>query len=275
MVEIREEPNDEPSAAQDAPQQPQSNSRPTPNNRNLSSSLMEFLKEDPIYTICSGLRILTLFFMVTYTLNALGFMSAKASYSKAFAAAAATNAFRLHQRLRGTVNAVFSRQFLQQLLCEDSCHYLVYSIAFVSSPPVTMALFPIQLYALLHTSSYIIKVAEVTGQSRSNLVTSIAQLRDRYTSTCLSTVACVEIFVFPVFFAMILMGKANILFVFLYYRFLSLRYSSRRNPHTRMAFYNLKLSLFDVASKPACPNFLKQFIYQSVNMVQRLAPPVQ
>jgi hypothetical protein len=33
---------------------------------------------------------------------------------------------------------MLSREFLQQLFMEDSAHYLLYCIAFVSSPPVTM-----------------------------------------------------------------------------------------------------------------------------------------
>ncbi|KAI6240896.1 Transmembrane protein 33-like protein [Aphelenchoides fujianensis] len=281
MVEIREESGSgDEQPARDGNQQPQAGSsrQSAPHlapGRGLQASLIEFVKDDPFFSICSWLRILTLYFLLAYTLNSLGIISNKTSYSKAFAAAAATNAFRLHQRLRGTNNAFFSRDFLQQLMLEDPAHYLLYSIAFISSAPVTMALFPIGIYALLHTASYVIKTAEVTGHSRSPFVVAVGQFRDRYTTTCLSTAAFTEVFLFPVMCAMILMGKANFLFVFLYYRFLSLRWASRRNPHTRLAFYNLKVSLFDVASKPACPNIVKQFIYQSVNLIQRLAPPIQ
>lgn len=99
---------------------------------------------------------------------------------------------------------MLSREFLQQLFMEDSAHYLLYCIAFVASPPVTMSLVPIVLYSFLHTISYLIKVGEVTGQSRTSFFLNIVTMRDQYTQVILSTISCVEIFVFPVFFAMIL-----------------------------------------------------------------------
>ena len=81
-------------------------------------------------------------------LNSLGLIAFSSSYSKAFTAgkhtksiislkcvvifsAAATNAFRLHSRLRGTQHRVFSREFLQTLVLEDSAHYLLY-VSFLS-----------------------------------------------------------------------------------------------------------------------------------------------
>ncbi|KAI6177176.1 Transmembrane protein 33-like protein [Aphelenchoides bicaudatus] len=282
MVEIQEhESGDENSAQpepqqepQPEPQQQQRTSRPNA-GRGIYDVLVEFSKEDPVYTLCSWLRILTLLFALSFVMDMLGLTSFKSSYYKAFGAAAATNSFRLYQRLRSVNSRIISQAFLQQLFTEDSAHYLLYSISFVSSPPVTMALGPIVLYSFLHTISYLIKIGEVTGQSRAPFFQNILNLRDQYTQVILSTVSCVEIFIFPVFFAMILRGKASILFVFIYFRFLSLRYSSRRNPHTRIAFYNLKMSLFDVASKPACPNLVRQFIYKSVELVSRFAPPVQ
>jgi len=227
-----------------------------------------------MYTLCAWLRILTLFFTLTYLLDMLGIVDFKSSYYKTVGAAAATNCFRLYQRLSTATN-VISRAFLQQLFLEDSAHYLLYCIAFVSSPQVTMALVPIVLYAFLHTVSYLIKVGEVIGQIRSPFFANVVLVRDQYTQVILSTISCVEIFVFPVFFAMILRGKASILFIFIYHRFLTLRYASRRNPHTRLAFSNLKISLFDIASKPACPNLVRQLIHQAVGLVQRFAPPVQ
>lgn len=85
-------------------------------------------------------------------------------YTKAFAAGlflicflniylnsvAATNAFRLHQRLKNVNFPFFSQMFLHELMIEfvlitnlnfiifrDSAHYLLYCMIFVMSSPIT------------------------------------------------------------------------------------------------------------------------------------------
>jgi N-glycosylase/DNA lyase len=63
--------------------------------------------------------------------------SAQNAYYKALIANAAINALRLHQRL-GRVR--LSREFLAELLMEDSCHYLFYSMIFLYVAPLTRIL---------------------------------------------------------------------------------------------------------------------------------------
>lgn len=58
-------------------------------------------------------------------------------YQRALLANALTSALRLHQRLP---HFQLSRAFLAQALLEDSCHYLLYSLIFVNSYPVTSIL---------------------------------------------------------------------------------------------------------------------------------------
>lgn len=58
-------------------------------------------------------------------------------YQRALISNAATSALRLHQRLP---NFQFSRVFMTQLFAEDSCHYLMYSIIFLNSYPITSIL---------------------------------------------------------------------------------------------------------------------------------------
>lgn len=99
-------------------------------------------------------------------------------YSKALLANAATSALRLHQRLP---RVSFSREFFGQLFIEDSAHYLLYSMMFLYSPPITCkilniyiiicvlillflftgVLLPIFLFALLHMASYTLELVEV------------------------------------------------------------------------------------------------------------------
>lgn len=94
-------------------------------------------------------------------------------YHKALLGSAATSALKLHQRLQGE-RFEFSRAYLRRLTIEDSFHYLMYSIIFSNSYPITsklikiknsllftilgfffkVVLVPVVLFALLHVSSY-------------------------------------------------------------------------------------------------------------------------
>lgn len=75
--------------------------------------------------------------MVTSPLIILRLHEAASFYQRALLANALTSALRLHQRLP---HFQLSRAFLAQALLEDSCHYLLYSLIFVNSYPVTSIL---------------------------------------------------------------------------------------------------------------------------------------
>ena len=57
-------------------------------------------------------------------------------------------------------------------------------------------------------------------------------------------------------------GKTSLATPFLYYRFLSLRYTSRRNPYCRTMCHELKLSVEALAYNPKCPTWAKNVIYK-------------
>jgi transmembrane protein 33 len=63
--------------------------------------------------------------------------NAQNSFYKALLANAATSALRLHLRLP---QVQLSQQFFSQLMAEDSCHYLFYSLIFLYVSPVTRIL---------------------------------------------------------------------------------------------------------------------------------------
>ncbi|VDL81552.1 unnamed protein product [Nippostrongylus brasiliensis] len=218
-----------------------------------------------------GTRLMTLFFTLCYLLPFLSPVPPESAYYKAFAAAAATNALRMQQRV-GTVS--FTREFLARLLLEDSCHYLFYAILFLTSAPVTMALLSITLFAALHAASQIVKLLNAIGHGGSNFALRLASLTQQHTTNCLSIIACGEIFLIPVLISMIFVGKASLFVPFVYYRFLTLRYASQRNPSTRLAFAQMRQSLDQVAVSPNCPQIIRSLIYSSVNFICRLAPVV-
>lgn len=65
------------------------------------------------------------------------FSNANNSYYKALMSSGATNALRLHQRLP---RVSLTREFLSQLIMEDSCHYLMYSVIFLYATPISCIL---------------------------------------------------------------------------------------------------------------------------------------
>lgn len=91
----------------------------------------------------------------------LTFRSSQSAFYKVLLANAATSALRLHQRLP---RIQLTKEFLALLLLEDSCHYLFFSLIFLYVQPFIMILFPVVLFAVLHSASYSLKVLDVSIQ---------------------------------------------------------------------------------------------------------------
>ena len=88
---------------------------------------------------------------------------------KVLIANAATSALRLHQRLpRFQLTAVF----LSQLVAEDSCHYLLYSVIFLAAYPITLVLVPLALFATLHVAFSTLTLLDKTGNRNSESASS-------------------------------------------------------------------------------------------------------
>uniref|UniRef100_A0A0N4ZVK9 Transmembrane protein 33 n=1 Tax=Parastrongyloides trichosuri TaxID=131310 RepID=A0A0N4ZVK9_PARTI len=257
MVEIQEETDNGGGRTNNSNEQQNTPSRPT---------VMEYLKSESTNTFLCILRIATVFFSISY---ALPYSNNPSYYSKAMIAAAVTNGIRLSQRV-GSFQ--FSRESLALILLEDSFHYLLYSLLFAMNNPMTMALVPVALFGLLHSVNFINKAALATGHGNNVIIVKAHTLVNQQTNNLLGIVATGEIFMFPILFAMILTGKGTVLMPFAYYKFLGLRYSSRRNPYTRIAFSQMKQSLIQACSSPNCPGMVSGFIYKTIAFVERLAP---
>lgn len=85
--------------------------------------------------------------------------SSQSAFYKVLISNAATSALRLHQRLPPIQ---FTREFLALLLVEDSCHYLFFSLIFLYVQPFILIIFPVVLFAVLHSASYSLKVLDVS-----------------------------------------------------------------------------------------------------------------
>ncbi|XP_056632000.1 Krueppel homolog 2 [Diorhabda sublineata] len=213
------------------------------------------------------IRVLAIIFSIAYFIPIFG--NPYNYYYKVLLANAAISALRLHQRI-GRVQ--FTRQFAAELLSEDSCHYLFYSLIFLYVAPVTLVLVPIILFCILHSASYSLTLLDTLGQNSwwgARLLISLVEFQSL---NILKAVAFTEIFLMPYTVLLIFLGRASLLTPFIYYHFLMQRYTSRRNPYTRNMFRELRVVFETTAAKPSMPSFVKQFLMFVVNFTTKLAP---
>ncbi|XP_078534380.1 transmembrane protein 33 [Lissotriton helveticus] len=251
--------------AQDAPP-PQQQQAPAP-----VTGAVQFMLANKLDTAMWLSRWFTVYCSALFILPLLGLHEASSFYQRALLANALTSALRLHQRLP---HFQISRAFLAQALLEDSCHYLLYSLIFVNSYPVTMSIFPVLLFSLLHAATYTKKILDAKGSNSMPFVRSILEKLNANQMNILKFVACNEIFLMPATVFMIFSGQGSLLQPFIYYRFLTLRYSSRRNPYCRTLFTELRIILEYGIMKPACPEFVRKLCLSSIAFISRLAPTV-
>ncbi|KAJ8944017.1 hypothetical protein NQ318_021732 [Aromia moschata] len=246
-------------------------SNTTPQSRNLNYyALKNHVLTHKIDCSLWAIRLLAIIFTIGYILPVFG--TAQNSYYKVLIANAAISALRLHQRL-GTVR--LSREFLAELLSEDSCHYLFYSLIFLYVAPVTLTvvLLPIVLFCVLHAASYSLTLLDTLGQNSwwgARLLISLVEFQSL---NILRLVAFTEIVLMPYTVLLIILGRASLLTPFIYYHFLIQRYTSRRNPYTRNMFRELRILFESTANKPNIPGIVRQLLLAVVNFTCKLSPP--
>ncbi|CAP33932.1 Protein CBG15760 [Caenorhabditis briggsae] len=265
MVEIVEEPDDHQSTSSGAGTSSSSARQPA------YSSISQYVSANTMECVLFASRVLTVFFAINYMIPFLGLVPPHSAYYKIFAASAATFALRLHTRIQGQF--AMNAQFVQRLVIEDAFHYLVYSVVFLMSAPISMAALPVTIYAALHACTFVTKILRETGHNLS-LVPKLEQFTAHQTQNALGIIACSEIFLIPLLVSLIFSGQGSLFLPFAYYRFLSLRYASRRNPSTRQAFSQMRGSLQNVAGSPSCPGVISAFIYRAIDFISARAPPV-
>ncbi|XP_069680513.1 Krueppel homolog 2 [Periplaneta americana] len=247
--------------------EPQSSEQPQPKGW---EALKQHVIDHKVEVALWATRVFTILFTFGYFIPLLG--NPYNAYYKALMSNAATSALRLHQRIP---RVTLSREFLSLLLLEDSCHYLFYSLIFLYVTPVTLVLLPVFLFAVLHSASYSLTLLDTLGQNSwwgARLLISLVEFQSR---NILRLVAFTEIFLMPFTIVLIFLGRAGLLTPFIYYHFLTLRYSSRRNPYTRNMFSELRMLLEGTASKPGTPSFLRNILLSIVAFASRLAPMQQ
>lgn len=198
----------------------------------------------------------------SYDLNAI--------YQKALLSSAATSALKLHQRV-STIPFQLSRTYFANLIIEDSFHYLLYSLIFMNSSPATICLMPCVGFALLHIASYSKTLLNLNGMQNTVLNKAVDFFISK-DKDLMRFVALNEILMCPTIVVMIFSGKCGIFVPFIYYRFICMRYQSRRNPYNRNMFYEIRITIEYYASQPSCPQILRNFSQKFIALVSRMAP---
>ncbi|KAF6778684.1 hypothetical protein AHF37_01970 [Paragonimus kellicotti] len=268
---------------------------PSGDERRLEGGVIAHLQSDYVNTILYFARIGTILCCLAFLFSPFFSHAPPAEvevwYRRALLASAASWALRLHQRLKIS-NAGFSRAILETLVTEDAFHYLVYSIIFALLTPVSVSLMPVFLFALLHSTRFTQNLLDASAPRRNeatgdgpdansavgqpsylrNLVQAAVTKVNTNNEPILRLIALNEIMLMVVCIFMALSGPRIIILPFIYYPFLKMRYNSRRNPYSRLAFYELRVSLQTMACHPKCPGFVSRMIYALINLVSRLCP---
>lgn len=232
-------------------------------------NVVKHMTEKKVDALLWMTRLATLAFSVLYLIP-IG-VNPYSCYQKALISNAATSALRLHQRLP---NVRLTREFLGLLLIEDSCHYLFFSIIFLYTYPITICLVPIFLFALLHSASYTLALLGLLNMQQSWLSRMVLGMVENHQRNMLRAIALAEIFIMPMTVFMIFSGRGGLLVPFVYFRFLTLRYASRRNPYTRTAFHEMRLIIESFASHQSCPAMVSRILLGVVAFSSRFAPPM-
>ncbi|XP_043266436.1 Krueppel homolog 2 [Venturia canescens] len=212
-------------------------------------------------------RIFSILFTIGYIIPLFG--NRYNAYYKVLMSSAATSALRLHQRVP---RVQFNMQFVEQLLLEDSCHYLLYSLIFLYVSPVLLVLAPVVLFAIMHSASYSLTLLDCLGQNSwwgARLSISLVEFQSR---NILRFCALCEIMVLPLTIILVFSGQAGLFTPFIYYQFLKMRLSSRRNPFTRNLFYEMRSALTAVSAKPAMPGILRWLTNLLLTVTQQMVP---
>lgn len=244
------------------PQQPQSNQTRT--------TLQQFIINDKISFILWLTRLFTIVCSFLFIIPLTGY-DQQTLYQKALLGSAATSALKLHQRRAGT-GFQLSREYFQNLVIEDSFHYLLYSIIFLNSYPITIVLMPVCLFAILHVGSYtkgLLHFASATALAPLRKAVNFIVTRDK---EIMRFAAINEIILMPCIVLMLFSGKCGLFMPFVFYRFICFRYQSRRNPYNKQMFNELRLSVEYYTSQPNCPAMIKNLSSKMIAFVCRLAP---
>ncbi|XP_032886287.1 transmembrane protein 33-like isoform X1 [Amblyraja radiata] len=232
-------------------------------------SVSQFMMSNKAESIMWLLRVFTLVSTFFFLFPIFGVAEGGYFYQRALLANALISVCRLHQRLP---RFQFSRAYITQALLEDSCHYFLYSLIFITSYPITLCLVPVAVFSLLHATTYNRKILDIIGPNSIPWMRSFLDKMTMHQQILFKFIACNEILLMAASVFMLLGGRAHLFLPFFYYRFMTLRYASRRNPYCRTLFYELRVATEQLTARPSCPTFLQKACHKVIKLICKLAP---
>lgn len=234
-------------------------------------SVLSFLAAKKIGASMWVMRIYILFLSIQFMLFSSPF-SMEHYFQRAMLANAVVCALRIHQRIP---SFQLSRTHFANCLQEDSAHYLIYSFIFLPSKPMTLALVPIAGFALLHTCSFTRQILDCSGPQSWSYLRRLINAIAKNQAKMFQIIAMMEVVLFPTCIFMLFAGGSGFMTPVLYYKFLQYRYLSKRNPYSRLVFYEMRVAAQHAATNNSCPRMISGLINQAVNLICRLSPRVQ
>lgn len=192
------------------------------------------------------------------------------SYQRVLFAFGLASVIRLSQRL-GPVQ--FSKEYMINVVLEDSAHYMLYSCNFYTHKPTTIIAFIPTLYCGLQGGAFATSLlADCSSPAWRLFKTQLAKLKEKQ-QQMLRVVATAEIFVMPLVVVQLFTGQCgSILTPLVYYQFLVLRYMSRRNPYVRNAFSEMKMVVNQMIHSPSCPGVVRGVVGKVMGLIERMSP---
>eukprot|EP00096_Caligus_rogercresseyi_P016143 TRINITY_DN870_c0_g2_i1.p1 TRINITY_DN870_c0_g2~~TRINITY_DN870_c0_g2_i1.p1 ORF type:complete len:252 (+),score=85.03 TRINITY_DN870_c0_g2_i1:110-865(+) len=233
------------------------------------SGVLRQLSTQKIEAALWGTRVLTILYTLSYIFPILGGQPS-AYFGKALLSNAATSALRLHQRI--SPGRLSWRELLGQVLLEDSAHYLGFSLIFYFGclETVSLVLVPVFMFALLHASSYTLTLLDILSPGPMWIKKIIVQFTKNFSSDALRIIALSEIFIMPLTVVFVLTGKVIAFTPYPYFKFLSYRYASRRNPYSKNMFQELRIFLEQASDK--IPASLRSLVHKAIQIISGMAP---
>ena len=179
-------------------------------------------------------------------------------------------ALRLNQRVP---TFELSAVHFKRLMNEDSAHYLLFSITFLTCTPMVFVLFPVFLFALLQSSSFTRQVLDARGPHSVPLVRKLINYVAKHQTRLFRFIAINEITILPMLFFVMMFGMPSWFAMIVYFKFLQLRFLSKRNPYNKQLFRQFRMAAEWVANHQRCPGIVKNLIHVGVSSVQKLVPP--
>lgn len=229
------------------------------------------LTQDIKSTILFFVRTFTAFNGILFGISSLfNTAMAYAAFQRCMYAFGLASLIRLSQRV-GPVQ--FSKEYLLNVVLEDSAHFFLYSANFASHKPTTIIAVVPTVYCLLQSSVFLNNILkECNGASWASLKAQLNRLLQNQ-QKLLRLSATAEIFIMPLVLVQLFTGQCgSILTPLVYYQFLMLRYMSRRNPYVRTAFTELKMSINQLIYKPGCPAVVRTVVTKIMSLIERLSP---